>query len=57
MIGNPLSFGVTMSRSRSASSTRWERCHMAKRAMSPRTRLTSRPAIVVASDATGDGPE
>ena len=30
---------------------------MAKRAMSPRARLTSSPAIVVASDAIGDGPE
>ena len=57
MIGSPEVFGVSMPRVSSASRTRWVFRHTSWRTASPRRRLTSRPAITVASEATGDGPE
>jgi hypothetical protein len=57
MSGKPERFGVCAPRRSRQSRTVAVLRQRSARIASPRVSLTSRPASVVASDATGDGPE
>ena len=57
MTGSPERFGVCTPSTSRHSSTFAVLCQRSVRIVSPRASFTSKPAITVASDATGDGPE